>query len=751
MRANAWLRTNAPENLYRIALLSVAGFSVLWSGTPWMVVLALFAALAAEIALPRESRARAASGVIASGLACISAVGDFEWIALALASLSFRLEERERTSAALGIALGLLIIAIMTFSTQTWVLFVVATGIILYGQANTQMSNDQKAGLARFGHEFRGPLANIQVTVDSLRQSQLTPFARAGLDDIAGVTLEMRVNVDNLVDWFNLEGSRKTAHGLLDQVPANINEEIANVLIANRPSAQRKNIRLQVLVKTNRSNMLVAKNVLRSVLSNLVNNAVKFTPTGYIRIVAGLIDRDGQTFLELRVSDSGPGVPADLRGRMFFEPISKDSGTYARSSGLGLVTCSRLLKAGGGDIELLPARPSAGAAFIARIPVTIPADVAFTRQQATIGILVDANYAKDQPPAALSAHFATRLISEEVLRDNGGGLAPFVDVLLFDAERCCADLMSLRRRLLSLGSSVLPVLWMRSARDMSVALEEALCEASVVGAVSGTLDEGLLMHVADLTARLNLSAPRSIATDQSANSQSVSGYQQRRQPRVLLAEDQPLMSAHLERLFTKLGYQVVSAASGAECLRLLKEEAFDLLMFDFDLGDMTSKDIMDRSGLMSHLATRPPVIFHTAQLPYGVREWDLLNGGYADKIILKPVEDTVLVSAVSQLTRRVVVSNANQQVKDDKNQYRADMFDAMLRKLDDARVGVGKGDWSKARSAVHTLNGFAAHLALKDVQQIASNWGLEKDAPPNQQSMYEELAAAVTQAVAKHR
>jgi signal transduction histidine kinase len=95
------------------------------------------------------------------------------------------------------------------------------------------------------------------------------------------------------------------------------------------------------------------------VLQNLIDNAIKFTPNnGSVRIAVRVADdnclrpEDGKlaktTCLRVSVSDSGPGIPAELQGRLFQKFVT---GRQAKSgSGLGLAFCKLVVEAHGGQI-----------------------------------------------------------------------------------------------------------------------------------------------------------------------------------------------------------------------------------------------------------------------------------------------------------------------------------------------------------------------------------------------------------------
>ena len=102
--------------------------------------------------------------------------------------------------------------------------------------------------------------------------------------------------------------------------------------------------------------------LLRIALSNLVDNAVKYAPSGVIAIDARL---DEQGRLALSVSDEGPGLPPGAADRIF-ESGQRGGQHRASGFGLGLWVARRIAQLHGGDVEV--GAPQAGSCFTLRLP-----------------------------------------------------------------------------------------------------------------------------------------------------------------------------------------------------------------------------------------------------------------------------------------------------------------------------------------------------------------------------------------------
>jgi nitrogen fixation/metabolism regulation signal transduction histidine kinase len=102
----------------------------------------------------------------------------------------------------------------------------------------------------------------------------------------------------------------------------------------------------------------------RAAVSNLLTNAAKFTPAGG-RIGVGLAQRGGH--VELAVTDTGPGIPADEQPRVF-ERFFRGSEVRTGGSGIGLAVVAELVAAHGGNVAV-ESRPGHGSRFVVRLPI----------------------------------------------------------------------------------------------------------------------------------------------------------------------------------------------------------------------------------------------------------------------------------------------------------------------------------------------------------------------------------------------
>ncbi|GAB3729338.1 hypothetical protein GCM10028794_03660 [Silanimonas algicola] len=204
-------------------------------------------------------------------------------------------------------------------------------------------------------HDLKNPLGVILHAVDS-------PSLASRVAQVRQSARQMLTMVLNILDVQKFEDTRV----VLDAQPVPLATLVAGAVEQVRFLIERKNLALALAVPEGLAVRGDAE-MLERVLVNLLTNAVKFTPPNGRLAVRADAEDDGR--VRLQVQDSGDGVPADQRERVFarFGQLhARDSGG-TRSTGLGLTFCKLAVEAHGGAIGVTDA-PGGGAAFWFTLP-----------------------------------------------------------------------------------------------------------------------------------------------------------------------------------------------------------------------------------------------------------------------------------------------------------------------------------------------------------------------------------------------
>ena len=212
-------------------------------------------------------------------------------------------------------------------------------------------------------HEIKSPISAIRGAAEILEDPQVPPEKRRRfLANIQGETERIRNLVDRMLSLSELEVRR----ALPARAPVSLAGVVTSVLEALEAPVTRKGLTVDVHVAPE-LHVPGDEFLLRLALSNLVQNAVDFSPTNGKLAIAAASDSTGM--VELGVTDQGPGIPEFARERVFekfFSLQRPDSGRKSTGLGLNLVKEVATLHGGSVHLDNLPER---GLRAVLRLPV----------------------------------------------------------------------------------------------------------------------------------------------------------------------------------------------------------------------------------------------------------------------------------------------------------------------------------------------------------------------------------------------
>lgn len=241
---------------------------------------------------------------------------------------------------------------------------------------------------AHISHEFRTPLSLILSPLqDALRQGRALGVEQ--MERMASNTARLRRLIDQLLDLATLEAGGMT----LDRRPGDLSVVVERTAGAFRSKAEQEGLALNVQAPSERIEMQFDPEKVETIVTNLVGNALKFTPEG--GTVAVRVDRietiekdrslDGGNgrlegeptegapmdgMVRLEVSDTGPGIEEEVQEQIFdrFEQADNTLTREHEGTGLGLALTKELVELHGGTIEV-ESTPGEGTTFVVHLPL----------------------------------------------------------------------------------------------------------------------------------------------------------------------------------------------------------------------------------------------------------------------------------------------------------------------------------------------------------------------------------------------
>jgi len=241
-------------------------------------------------------------------------------------------------------------------------LLVVGRDVSMYRQFDAMKANF----LSLVAHELRGPLQTINGYLDvvlddspsAFSEEQLVSFlrrARAGGESL-------RTLVEDLLLIWRLDAGQFNLH--LETV--DLTPTIENAVHELELFAEQRDVSLEMDIPETIPLVTADTTRMAQVMRNLLTNAIKFTPErGAVRVIVNVLP----DALEIRVCDTGIGIPPEYQRRVFerFFQVKRNPTKYTQGQGLGLSVVQIIATGHGGSVDV-ESVPGQGSTFIVRIP-----------------------------------------------------------------------------------------------------------------------------------------------------------------------------------------------------------------------------------------------------------------------------------------------------------------------------------------------------------------------------------------------
>jgi NtrC-family two-component system sensor histidine kinase KinB len=222
-------------------------------------------------------------------------------------------------------------------------------------------------------HELKTPLTALQMDLLLLaeRADNLTPRQRELLDAALHGSEELRGTIEELLDLTRIEAGQLR----LMRERVDVQAVVEQAAAAIRPRFEDAGVALRVVRGTAGAAVRGDAARLRIVFANLLGNALKYTPRGEVVVRLELLPaatEGGRPLLEVSVTDTGPGIPAEFRERVFekfFRVEDQRAGPPqgVRGAGIGLYLCRQIVEAHGGTIRCEAGASGAGTRVVIRL------------------------------------------------------------------------------------------------------------------------------------------------------------------------------------------------------------------------------------------------------------------------------------------------------------------------------------------------------------------------------------------------
>ncbi len=490
------------------------------------------------------------------------------------------------------------------------------------------------AFLATMSHEIRTPLNAVLGLTDVLLTTGLTDEQRGHLETIAGSGDSLLTLINDVLDFSKIEAGELD----LERVPFDLHGLVYDVahLLASQASA--KGLDLLVDIPGDRPWQVLGDGArLRQVLTNLLGNAIKFTPSGQVLIAVSAVPLAGRVACRIAVTDTGIGIPAEQHHRLF-RSFSQVDATTTRSyggTGLGLAISRRIAHAMEGDITV-ESEEGVGSTFAVSVVLDEAPEIADADGAVSLAgrrlLVVDDN----ETNLRILEHQLDILGASSVLATSGeqalqlaaadGGF----DACLFDLHMPSMDGDVLAARLRAIpGLAGVPLVLLSS----SSTLEPARCAAFAARLHKPVRPERLLQAVHAVLQR-----PGRRAAPEPASTPAAAGTRLR----VLVGEDHAVNAQLISHYLRQLGHDGTFVTDGEQAVQAVLGGEFDVVLMDAQMPVLGGVDATAAIRLLP--CPQPRIIALTASVLASDRT--AFQAAGADDFLTKPVRMAVLAAAL---------------------------------------------------------------------------------------------------------